>query len=98
MKMMWYRRHVGKVYAPNGRVTSIARSLGEIPGCVPAPKDKGLLEEFKIQVESTGELYLSTILDYVAGNYVGVYPLWSRYWDEVKNQHGIGHSRYPGMA
>ncbi len=87
----------------NGRpvyssVLSVAREVGDIPGCIPAPHDKSWVEVMGIRPRSTTELYLLAMENFTNGNYTGNYPLWSKFWDETKIQHGIGSVVYPGMA
>ena len=90
--------HIGSVHNGTGKTTSFARPFGYIPKCVPAPRDKTWMEEQKMPEKSYAELYISAMDDFINGRYKGRYPLWSKYWDMIKEINGIGHSIYPGMS
>jgi hypothetical protein len=68
---------------------------------IPAPKDKTWVETMGIRPESTTDLYLEAMKDFIEFSQQGLIgkgELWSGWWDKTKNEHGIGHNRYPGMA
>jgi hypothetical protein len=95
---MFHLYLTGFVHDRDGRVTSIARVRGDIPGCIPAPKDPTWLQTQKIREESDIPLYLEALDDFIHGRYYGTFETFSKYWDSVRIRNGIGRSVYPGMA
>ena len=78
-------------------VLSCSREVGDIPGCIPAPRDPTWMDEQKKCSDPLGALYCLAIENFVTGNYRGRFGLFSKYWDSVKLDNGI-QQRYPGTA
>lgn len=90
------QRYVGRVLSSEGRVLSNAREQETYIDCRPAGNSHWL-DEQKIRRESDIWLYLLAMNNLCTGNYRGEMPSLSKYWDDVKNDNGIGFNKYPGM-
>ena len=67
----------------------VHRNRGEIPGCIPAPHDKTMLESMGKCEESTADLFVKIIELYDAGYYPAGSG-WSRVSNELRDISKLG--------